>query len=69
MSIFFPYAFATKFDLDVNWVKVKAGIIYTNYDGTKTPKLHTKFQGPMIPGKMVFEVFLPYMGMAAILVM
>ena len=33
--------------------------------------LHTKFHGsrPMVPEKKIFEGFLPYMGMAAILVM
>ena len=33
--------------------------------------LHTKFHGnrPPVPGKKIFEGFLPYMGVAAILVM
>ena len=33
--------------------------------------LHTKFikVGPVVPGKKIFKVFLPYMGLAAILVM
>ena len=33
--------------------------------------LHTKFRGnlPPVPGKKIFERFLPYMGVAAILVM
>ena len=33
--------------------------------------LHAKFSviGPLVPEKKIFEGFLPYMGMAAILVM
>ena len=33
--------------------------------------LHTKFPGicPLVPKKKIFEGFLPYMGVAAILVM
>ena len=42
----FPHtkAYATKFDLDVNWVKVKPVIICINYDGPRDPNT-TKFQG------------------------
>ena len=42
-----------------------------NYDGQEYPILHTKFVeiGPSVPEKKNFEGFLPYMGMAAILVM
>ena len=43
-------------------------IIWTNYDGPKAPMLHTKPQGHLVLEK-IFEVFLPYMGVAAILVM
>ena len=46
-------------------------IIYTNYDGQESPMLHTKFRGnrPAGSGEEDFLRFLPYMGMAAILVM
>ena len=46
-------------------------IILSNYDGLKSPMLHTKFRGnrPTGSGEEDFEWFLPYMGMAAILVM
>ena len=46
-------------------------IIYTNYDGQESPMLYTKFRGnwPAGSGEEDFLRFLPYMGMAAILVM
>ena len=46
-------------------------IIYINYDGQESPMLHTKFREnqPAGSGEEDFEWFLPYMGMAAILVM
>ena len=46
-------------------------IILINYDGLETPKLHTKFtrNRPTGCGEKGFERFLPYMGVAAILVM
>ena len=46
-------------------------IIYTNYDEQESPMLHTKFHGnrPAGSGEEDFLRFLPYMGMAAILVM
>ena len=46
-------------------------IIYTNYDWQESPMLHTKFRGnqPAGSGEEDFLRFLPYMGMAAILVM
>ena len=45
-------------------------IIYINYDGQESPKLHTKFRENRPAGSGEdFEGFLPYMGMAAILVM
>ena len=31
--------------------------------------IHIKVIGPLVPEKKIFEGFLPYMGMAAILVM
>ena len=39
--------------------------------GPESPMLHTSFVeiGPAVPEKKIFEGFLPYMGMAAILVM
>ena len=45
-------------------------IIWTNYDGTMAPMLHTKPQGhwPFGSGEEDFEGFLPYMGLVAILV-
>ena len=45
--------------------------MYTNYDGQESPMLHTKFCGnqPAGSGEEDFLRFLPYMGMAAILVM
>ena len=46
-------------------------IIYINYDGQESPMLHTKFREnrPSVLEKKIFKAFLPYMGMAAILVM
>ena len=46
-------------------------IIYTNYDGQESPMLHTTFRGnqPAGSGEEDFLRFLPYMGVAAILVM
>ena len=46
-------------------------IIYINYDGQESPMLNTKFHGNRLAGSGVkdFLRFLPYMGMAAILVM
>ena len=43
----------------------------TNYDWQESPMLHTKFRGnrPAGSGEEDFLRFLPYMGMAAILVM
>ena len=45
--------------------------MYINYDGQESPMLHTKFREnrPVVLEKKIFEGFLPYMGMAAILVM
>ena len=46
-------------------------IILTNIKGLGLLcfiKFLTKI-GPVVPGKRIFKVFLPYMGMAAILVM
>ena len=42
-----------------------------NYDGLESPMLHTKFVQicPPVREKNIFEGFLPYMGVAAILVM
>ena len=45
-------------------------IIYINYDGQESSMLHTKFRENRPAGsREIFEGFLPYMGMAAILVM
>ena len=46
-------------------------IIYINYNGQESPMLHTKFREnrPAGSGEEDFLRFLPYMGMAAILVM
>ena len=46
-------------------------IIYINYDGQESPMLHTKFRGNRSAGsgEEDFLRFLPYMGVAAILVM
>ena len=46
-------------------------IIYTNYNGQESPMLHTKFRGnrPTGSGEEDCLRFLPYIGMAAILVM
>ena len=47
-------------------------IIWTNYDGLKSPQYYIqsfmKIRLP-VPEKLIFEEVLPYMGMAAILVM
>ena len=42
-----------------------------NYDKQETPMLHTRLQGNQFAGSVEdnFEGFLPYMGMATILVM
>ena len=64
-------ALATKFDL----AKIGQGqprvIIYTNYVELEFPMLHAKFQDHRTSGsgEEDFLRFLPYMGMAAILVM
>ena len=46
-------------------------IIWTNFDGPKAPILHTrpKVTGPLVPEKKIFEAFLQYMGVVAILIM
>ena len=45
-------------------------IIYTSYDGQESLMLHTKFRGNRPAGSGEdFLRFLPYMGVAAILVM
>ena len=46
-------------------------IILAKYDGLESPMLHTKFRGNWSTGsgEEDFEGFLPYMGVAAILVM
>ena len=46
-------------------------IILSNYDELRSPMLHIKFRGnrPTGSGEKIFEWFLPYMGVAAILVM
>ena len=43
----------------------------TNNKGLMSLMLHTKLNqiGPVVPGKKIFKVFLPYMSMAAILIM
>ena len=45
-------------------------VMLANYDGLGSPMLHTKFRGNRQTGsgEEDFEGFLPYMGMAAILV-
>ena len=43
-------------------------IIWTNYDGPKAPMPSQKVIGLLVLEKKIFEVFLPYMGMVAILV-
>ena len=64
-------AYVTKFDVGVNQVKVNTGSSSINYDGLESPMLHTKFpeNGSTSSGEEDFLRFLPYMGMAAILVM
>ena len=46
-------------------------VLERRYDGQESPMLHTKFRGnrPAGSGEEDFLRFLPYMGMAAILVM
>ena len=45
-------------------------IIYIKFDRQESPMLHTKFRENRLAGSGGdFEGFLPYMGMAAILVM
>ena len=55
-------------DLDVKQVKVTPGSSYINLVELETPMLHAKFQDHRSTGRRE-EMFLPYMGMAAILVM
>ena len=61
----------TKFDLNVKWVKVTP---WSSFDQTmidRSPRCYIPSFveiGPPVPEK-IFEGFLPYMGMAAILVM
>ena len=45
-------------------------IILANYDGLESPMLHTKFRrnSPPFLKKKIFEGFLPYMSVVAILV-
>ena len=45
--------------------------VCNSHDGLESPMLHTKFRGnrPVGFGDKIFKRFLPYMGMAAILVM
>ena len=65
-------AYVSKID-----VAVKKGqghpkvIICVNYDGLESPMLHTKFMeiSTLVLEKKIFERFLPYKGVAAILVM
>ena len=47
------------------------GPLVSNYDGLRSSMLHTKIRGnrPPVLEKKIFEWFLPYMGVAAILVM
>ena len=70
---FFPYK--SKSDQIWPWYKMgqgqPRGIIWTKYDGFQSSMLHTKFQHNHPPGSREkdFEGFLPYIVMAAILVM
>ena len=63
-------AYATKFDLAVNWVKVKPVIVWINYDGPQAPILHTKSQRHRSIGSKGegFKMILPYTDMADIFV-
>ena len=55
------------------WPKIGQGhprvIIWTNYDGPESPMPSFVEIGPAVPEKKIFEGLLPYMGMAATLVM
>ena len=46
-------------------------VIFKNYDGLESQMLHTKFRGKRLAGcgVKIFEGFLPYIGMVAILAM
>ena len=46
-------------------------VIYINYDGLESPMLHTKLRGNRSTGSggEDFKRYIPYMGMAAILIM
>ena len=65
-------AYATKFDLDLKYVKVIPGSPFMQFILGPRPKCYIpSFMqiGPAVPEKKIFEGFLPCMGTAAILVM
>ena len=61
----------TQFDPAVKYVKLKKGPIYTNSVELESLVMHAKFQDRSTSGsgEEDFQRFLPYMDMAAILVM
>ena len=62
----------TKFDLAVKYVKATRGSSFEQTMKGWRPRCYiSSFVeiGPPVPEKKIFERFLPYMGMAAILVM
>ena len=69
--IFHSKAYGTQFDLAINRSRSLQGLIYINFIELSPLMLHTKFQGNWPNGYGVehFLRFLPYIGMASILVM
>ena len=65
-------AYVTKFDLALKWVKVTPGSSLEQTMMGRSPQCYIPCFveiGPWVPEKRSFEGFLPYMGVAAILVM
>ena len=76
ISIVFPFSYrkalVTKFDFAVNLVKVTPGSSFVQTMMGRSPRCYIPSFleiGPPVPEKKMFEGFLPYMGMVAILVM
>ena len=62
----------TKFDLAIKYAKINQKSSFEQILMSPKPQCYTprpKVTGPLVPEKKIFEGFLPYMGMAAILVM
>ena len=76
ISTVFPFSYSkaliTKFDLPLKLVKVNPGSSFEQTMMDRSPRCYiTNFMeiDLLVPEKMIFEGFLPYMDMAAILVL